>query len=135
MWDIIECMGTMLVSYNALGGLIAISGALPGLVLVYIGPLIVNIIDYQRRTLNYNELPSDKIPLLKARSIESVNSVPGLIHHDSIVSSHAEERIMHNPSFFKTFCFYSFQFLLLLIGIITLIDQFVHYNIFNIKIQ
>ena len=113
--QLLLCLIVFYFCYDILAKLLSIFGACASLILVYTFPPIVKMIDYYMKTKEINKL-------------------------DNIQKNEENNEEENNPKNrnginMKDILFYSAHFLLIIIGIITVIFQFVPINFFNIVLK
>ena len=120
--------------YDKLSNLISIIGAVTGLGLVFIIPIIVNIVYY--KNLHPDEGTDVDGALLsclvdKEDRYSSLSNNSNGINNPSVINNQFKKS--QKP--FKDFMFYLSQYLLIIFGIFTLLIQFVKINFFGINIK
>lgn len=124
--------------YNSLGNLMGIIGAAFGFILVYIIPIVINIIYYRRKhppkkvLLDHENLNSDDEISQEQEELQidgKENRKESLDLKDQFIFTGKKR------NYVKDCCFYITMYIIIALGLITLVFQFVYVNIFNIQIR
>ena len=129
---VLLCWIILYFLYNSLGVMLSFIGAFTGLFLIYIIPLVVNIVYYRRKH-------PDNLEELQ-KNIQNMEN--GLGNEDLLTKEEDKEKdiddygISQKPrNKVKDFFFYLGQGLLICFGFFTLLIQFVQINMFGITIK
>ncbi len=117
------CLVVLYFCYNILGKLISIIGATTALVLIYTISPITNMIYYYMRHLNIQE---------KNEIFKEMNESDSSENKIDILPEDIKKPLLLKPA--KATFFYISMFLIILVGIFTLVLQFLKINFFNIHI-
>jgi len=110
--------------WNMLGKLMGIIGAGAGLFLIYIVPLIVNIIYYRI-----------KHPHISKKYLNGINNIESEFNTTQEFSEVLNTNVKFSkkpPNKIKDTLFYISQYSLMIFGIITLVLQFIPWNVFDV---
>ena len=142
----------LILAYNKLGVLLGIVGATFGFILVYFIPIIINLIYYRRKHPSQEVLKDLEEQLNEKEHID--NSLK-TIHESNLIESNNKGYVLSPSKFkndervdikdqyiitgkernqFKDYFFYFTQWIMMGIGLITMIFQFITVNIFEITI-
>jgi hypothetical protein len=113
--------------WNMLGKLMGIIGAGAGLFLIYFIPLIVNIVYYR---LKHPHISKKNWPEINNSDSESIK-----VEEFSEVLNSNIKFSKKPPNRTKDLLFYLSQYLLMIFGTITLVLQFVPWNVFNVHLD
>ena len=125
------CFLILYFMYNTLGSLIAIIGATTGFFLIFLIPIIVNIVYYRRKhPHNLNELQHNLINKIEPEETEIDKAIKDEMKDiDDYGISEKPKNICKETIFFIT------QGFIMLFGLFTLFIQFKSINFFNIEIK
>lgn len=117
--------------YNTLGSLIAVIGATTGFFLIFLIPIIVNIVYYRRKhPHNLTELQHNLVNKIESEETEIDKAIKDEMKDiDDYGISEKPKNICKEAIFFVT------QGFIMLFGLFTLFIQFKSINFFNIEIK
>ena len=119
------CLLVLYLCYDNLGKLIGFIGATTALVLIYSIAPITNMIYYYMRHQSKEEV----LKIIEEKKAEN----GGKSEEDQIFPDNLREPVRLKPV--KAFFFYLSMIMIIMLGILTFILQFVNINFFNIKIE
>ncbi len=114
-----------------LSGLMGVIGAGAGLLLIYLIPLGVNIIYYGIKHPHMNK--QKKLLDINGSESENTNNITKDEEFSHVLNFYYKPS-KKPPNKLKDTLFYMSQYVLIILGILTLVFQFVPYNIFNVHI-